>query len=252
MRIDFPGDAQKSALRRLWKQAFGDDDAFLDRFFETAYSPDRCRCVLEDGGVSAALYWLDMHCRDRRIAYFYAVATDEACRSRGLCRRLMADAHDILQSRGYAGSILVPESGGLGAMYEKMGYRFCSSIRRFDSTPGPGSIPCRQIGREEYLRLRERLLPEGGVQLGEEALALLDSLAAFYAGEDFLLTAVRNDGTLVCPELLGDTAAAPGILKALGASRGSFRTAGPGEPFAMYRPIDPQAPAPAYFGLAFD
>lgn len=252
MRIDFPGEAREGDLRRLWKQAFGDDDAFLDSFFETAYSQDRCRCVLEDGRISAALYWLDMRCRGRRIAYFYAVATAEACRNRGLCRRLMADAHEILQNRGYAGSILVPENAGLGAMYEKMGYRFCTSIRRFDCAPGENSVPCRRIGRKEYLRLRERLLPEGGVQLGEEALALLDSQADFYAGEDFLLTAVPGGGALVCPELLGNAAAAPGILRALGASRGSFRTPGPGEPFAMYRPIDPQAPAPAYFGLAFD
>ena len=35
-------EADIPALRRLWKQAFGDDDQLLDSFFSIAFSPDRC------------------------------------------------------------------------------------------------------------------------------------------------------------------------------------------------------------------
>ena len=53
-------------------------------------------------------------------------------------------------------------------------------------------------------------------------------------------------------ELLGNHESAPGILKALGFSRGSFRMPGDGKPFAMFHPLKPELPAPTYFGFAFD
>ena len=59
MIINAPDSAQIPALRRLWQQAFGDSEQFLDIFFETAYSPDRCRCVIVDDQLAAALYWFD-------------------------------------------------------------------------------------------------------------------------------------------------------------------------------------------------
>ena len=86
MTIDAPNVEQTAWLRRLWKEAFGDSDAFLDRFFTIAYSPDRCRCVTADGRVTAALYWFDCDCQGEKLAYLYAVATAQDCRGRGLCR----------------------------------------------------------------------------------------------------------------------------------------------------------------------
>ena len=47
MTIDFPSHLQISDLRSLWKEAFGDGDVFLDAFFETAFTPRRCRCITE-------------------------------------------------------------------------------------------------------------------------------------------------------------------------------------------------------------
>lgn len=252
MNIDYPVSTQVSALRRLWQQAFADDGAFLDRFFETGFAFDRCRCVTEGKEVLAALYWFDMTCRGRKIAYLYAVATDKAWQHRGLCRALMADTHAVLADRGYAGSILVPEDEALAAMYEKMGFRCPCLISQFISTKGPAPAPCHRIDSAEYLRRRTALLPEGGVQLGDRALAFLETQALFLGGTDFLVAAEKGSQGLRCLELLGNTAAAPGILSALGLSHGAFRTPGRGRPFALYRPIDPEAPAPTYFGIAFD
>ena len=59
MTIDSPKIDQLPQLRALWKEAFGDTDAYLDSFFTLGFSPERCRCVTEDGQVSAALYWFD-------------------------------------------------------------------------------------------------------------------------------------------------------------------------------------------------
>ena len=55
MNIDVPRKGQIPALRALWREAFGDSDAFLDTFFATGFSPDRCRCIVEGGEAQAAL-----------------------------------------------------------------------------------------------------------------------------------------------------------------------------------------------------
>jgi hypothetical protein len=75
MNINAPTLDLIPALRGLWKEAFGDSDDFLDMFWRTAFSYDRCRCVTVDGEVAAALYWFDCECRGERVAYIYAVAT---------------------------------------------------------------------------------------------------------------------------------------------------------------------------------
>ena len=89
MTIDQPSDTQ--ALRRLWKQAFGDSDAFLDSFFSVGYSCDRCRQLSLDSQLAAALYWFDCSFSGKPVAYVYAVATDAAFQGQGLCRALMAE-----------------------------------------------------------------------------------------------------------------------------------------------------------------
>ena len=80
MFADYPQAEQLPALRQLWKQAFGDTDAFLDIFFSTAFSPERCRCVVTDGEVAAALYWFSCEADGQPLAYLYAVATAERFR----------------------------------------------------------------------------------------------------------------------------------------------------------------------------
>lgn len=250
MTIDYPMPYQIPQLRKLWNQAFGDGDAFLDIFFGTAFDPLRCRCVTEDGRVAAALYWFDCTCRGEKLAYIYAVATDPSCRGRGLCRALMDNTHALLKTARYAGSVLVPGEPELFAMYGKMGYRVCSAIQEISSAAAETGVPLTPIAPAEYAMLRRTLLPEGGMVQEGENLAFLDKLGGFYVGKGICLWAAVQEGT-VTGELLGDVSKAPAIVKALDAEKGLFRSPGGGRDFAMYRPIS-GVPAPTYFGFAFD
>lgn len=253
MTIDRPTAGQTGQLRKLWQEAFGDTDAFLDVFWATAFCAEHCRCVTIDGTLAAALYWFDCEYRGRKVAYLYAVATAKAFRGRGLCRALMENTHAYLEDRGYAASLLVPQSGGLRQMYEAMGYRAATSVRELCCAPENKAADIFRIDKAEYARLRRELLPEDGVIQEKENLDFLQIQAKLYAGPGFLLAARGEGDTLHALELLGDVSAAPGILQALGYSRGEFRTAGQGKPFAMYRPLGKSdLPAPGYFGLAFD
>ena len=251
MTIDAPQDIQIPALRGLWKQAFGDSDAFLDSFFATGYAPERCRILALTDRLVAALYWFDCEWEGHRLAYLYAVATDEAFQGRGLCRALMADTHRHLNALGYKGAVLVPGSESLFRLYEKLGYRTCSTVREFTCPAAAEPIALRKLSRDEYAALRRQLLPAGGIVQEKETLIFLQTYADFYAGENLLLAASRDGDTLVVSELLGDSRAAGCVVKALDCATGRFRTPGEGKPFAMFRPLS-GCPTPSYFGLALD
>lgn len=250
MNLDHPHSCQIPGLRRLWQEAFGDSDAFLDGFFRLAFEPARCLCITEQEEILAALYWFDAECDGQPMAYVYAVATAKAHRGKGYCHSLMGALAQHLKSNGYAAALLVPGNESLAAFYESMGYRFFGGIHSFSCLPLFPAAPLRRLSPEEYGQLRRRYLPMGSVVQEGGSLSFLETYAELYAGEDFLLTVYREGTTAIVLELLGDPKAAPHILTALGAKQGTFRIPGK-EPFAMWLPFG-NAPEPAYFGLAFD
>lgn len=253
MTFDYPAPEQLPVLKQLWADAFGDTEDFISGFFSTAFSPLRCRVARENGETAGVLYWFDVTCRGQKMAYFYAVATHPAHRGRGVCRGLMADTHALLRAQGYAGALLVPETEALRNMYASFGYRGAASVAETFCAAGSVPTDLHQIDREEYARLRREYLPEGGVVQEGENLRFFAEQARFYRGTGFLLAAQPTEGeSLFGCELLGDAAAAPGILKSLGYAQGTFRTPGEKKPFAMFLPLTKTAQAPAYFGLAFD
>lgn len=244
MNIDHPKREQIPQLRRLWKEAFGDEDAFLDHFYSKAFSPDRCLCATIDAEVAAMAYWFD--CRE--YAYIYAVATAKKHRGKGISHVLMARIHEILTARGYAGCILVPGEESLRKFYADMGYENCGGVAEFDAA-ATAPLPLRKLEIEEYAALRRQYLPEGGVIQEGVNLDFLACWAHFYEAPNAVLAAIWEEGTLLVPELLGDVQAAGSIVAALGADTGWFRS--PGEkPFAMHRPLNCNTP-PKYFAFCF-
>lgn len=251
MIIDKPRPEHIRNLRQLWQEAFGDTDAFLDTFFDTAFSPERCFCVLDRDVPVSVVYWFDCACREKKIAYLYAVATDIRYRGQGLCRQLMEHTHAHLKQLGFAGAILVPGTRELFQFYEKLNYRTCVFAREDFCTPGNTPARLENLNPQDYARLRRTYLPEGSVVQEEENLAFLQTQVQFYKGSNFLLAAFRQGTNLYAPELLGDIDAMGDILCALGCTEGTFRGPGGDIPFAMYLPFTCDA-APNWFGFAFN
>ena len=237
---------ETDALRTLWTECFGNEENWIDVFFQTAFDPTHVCCLTRRGQLAAALCWMDTYCQGRPLAYLYAIATAPAHRRQGLCRELMGKVHDHLARQGYAGAILVPGDEGLRQMYGKMNYVNFGGIRRFCAEAGE-PIPIRRLSPEEYAALRREYLPAGGVMQENGAMEFLASAAELYVGADFLLAMAGDVGL----ELLGNAHGASGILGALGLERGSFRVPG-GEPFAMFRSLTGEDWQPGYFGLAFE
>lgn len=250
MTIETADQERIRQLRRLWKEAFGDSDDYLDRFFATAFCPERYRCITEEGRVVSALYWFDCSCRGQRMAYIYAVATAGDSRGRGLCRRLMEDTHAHLKSKGYAGTVLVPADEALRRMYGRMGYLPAAGVAEFTCRPAGEPEALRSLTAEEYARCRRELLSPGAVLQEGPLMDLLQTQCLLLAGEKLLLAAWVEDGVLHTEEFLGERKAAPGVLKTLGAREGVFRIPGEEKHFALYLPLTDRCPKPDYFGIA--
>ena len=252
MKIDHPVSSLIPQLRLLWKEAFGDTDAFLDIFFSIAYDPLRCRCITENGQLLAALYWFDVTCREQRFAYVYAVATSKAARGRGLCRRLMDDTAAHLKTRGYQGILLVPQDEGLRVMYGKMGYLPATTLSESICAAGEEALSMEEITPQIYAARRASLLPPGSVIQEGENLAFLSALARFYTAPELLAAVSRETAHVRILEYLGDPALAPALVAALGAREATLRYPGDDLPFAMYLPLAPDCVKPAYFAFCFD
>lgn len=240
------------ALRRLWQEAFNDPDDFTNLFFSAGYSPERCHYIAENGVPVSALYWFDCSLNGRKIAYIYGVATLKSHRGKGLAGRLLKKTHEILRVQGYAGAILVPRGAALFDFYRQFGYETATTVSRFSCESDGAPIALREITPEEYIRLRFSYLPEGGVVQEGQSIVFLAGYCRFYAGEDFLLVCEDSPNGLWAQEFLGNTQAAPGILKTLGFAKGCFRIPDTQDDFAMWLPLQANCPQPAYFGLALD
>lgn len=252
MKIDHPAPHHIHQQRAIWQEAFGDTDAFLDSFFRTAYSPDRCLCVFDGDRIAAILYWINCEVKGQTLAYIYAVVTDPHYRGKGLCRMLMDAAHTLLKQQNYSGAILVPQKESLRKMYAGMGYRNAGGLTEFSCCAADLPVSLQAIGPAEFAARRKEMLPSGGILQEGDGLAFLAEQLQFYAGNDLLLAAFTENGTLHGVELLGRRESAPGILRTLGCSEGHFRTPGNEKPFSMFHPLTDDAIVPEYLGFAFD
>ena len=235
-------------LKQLWQQAFGDTEDFLDDFFCVAYSEDRCATIEEDGNLAAMLYWFDCIWEDRKIAYIYAVATDEAYRNRGLCRDLMDATHAKLQAQGYAGAVLVPGNRELFGLYEKMGYVPFCPMTRVTMEAGDTPADLAVLSSDEYSKRRRPFLPQGAVEEGDLMLDFLATYCKLYVCEGCVFSGAMDDEMFYFQEFLGEPGWVPGILKALGAEKGVLRLPG-GAPYAMYRTLTENETLPTYFSI---
>lgn len=150
------------AVKALWQEAFGDEDAYVDTFLMHYYSHRRMLSVGCDGALASMLHLVPFTSELGRTTYIFGVATAFAFRERGFASQLLQRAERICRDRGDDALVLIPDGEGLPEFYGRRGYS--------------GSIPTTFSGAEEFdfgtgdsQRNRAMVLPlHEGVSLPEE------------------------------------------------------------------------------------
>jgi len=156
IRFARPGD--RPALRQLWAETFGDEEALIDEFM--GLWPCQKYAIIPDGAAVESVLWhIDVGALHAPhgvlpLSMVYALATKKESRGKGLASRLMK----ALPKDG--GIIcLTPADSGLFRWYKNLGCRsFFYCDRGIAVQNGSNSAAALPIGAAEYLRLREAWL----------------------------------------------------------------------------------------------
>lgn len=198
--------------KELWRLAFGDSEAYIDRFFRLC-GPWSQSMVLEEGGrLRGATQLLPVTLTGAegerwRCAYVYAVCIHPECQGQGLGRAMASYADFYLQEKGFDCAVTVPATPELHRFYALQGFGECFRTREYQvpaaALPAPRpEDSARRCGAQEYGKLREALL--GGtlhVSYGEELLRYQRSLSEAEGGGLFVLELDGQTGC-ACVELL--------------------------------------------------
>lgn len=271
IRPSVPGD--EDGLKALWKTVFGDEDGYINSFFELLYKPGMARVSTDGDRIVSAAHILslgELTDGDSSLpcSVIYALATLPEYRGQGRGRRVLEDA--VKSSSGP--TLIVPAEPSLFDYYKSSGFTaYFNAVELSGPDTGEdleGSVTHATV--RGYAALREELLrgvPH--IDLSLPAIAFQERLCGMYGGalcyvvcgHHRCAAAVEvHDGTAVIPELItpsGDRrAAAMLICRAMGVDRFTLRSpVRPGEPaspFAMISPPPPHDTGLAWFGPAFD
>ncbi len=137
------------ALLLLWRQVFGDDDAFILRCLDIFAGPGQVYVAAEQDGLDAMLLAVPCEAGARQGAYLYALATRPQKRGAGVMSGLMQYAEQAEQTAGAQFAVLIPANDGLYPFYRRRGYETAVCLRQI----------CRQV--------EELVLPFGKSTMGD-------------------------------------------------------------------------------------
>ena len=125
-------DNEYTQVRRLWVQAFGDEEPWTSWYFSRHYKAAQTWVGEEDGRILAQAHLLPhrlmLRGGSRDVAYFVGVCVEEELRGTGIGRTLMATALAQLKKTGFGLSILQPR---WPVFYKKMGWDYCYSRQSY-------------------------------------------------------------------------------------------------------------------------
>ncbi|MGI6013070.1 MAG: GNAT family N-acetyltransferase [Oscillospiraceae bacterium] len=173
------------SLRHLWKQCFGDTDAYLSLFFNRRFSADRTLTAWMEDTLAGAVYLLEAELEGRPLWYGYAVGTLPEYRGQGISRRLHETVFHMAAQRGALYAVH-PQSEDLIAFYENLGLHTGFFYKRVTLTVEPGdngSLTLTPLSAASYTALRDGAFAGPGfVRWDESAVAYAVEENAFCGG----------------------------------------------------------------------
>jgi predicted acetyltransferase len=116
--------------KALWKQAFGDTDAFIDWYFANKVLPGQSIGIFDSGLVSILHmlpFTISVQHRALQSAFIAGAATDKSRRGEGLMRTLLRESLALMKRRGILLTHLYPFKH---EFYERLGWAAYSHVRK--------------------------------------------------------------------------------------------------------------------------
>lgn len=218
-------------LIELWNKAFGDEKALIGRFFELLPEMGISYVAEYSGEIIGMANVLAAVLGDKRCGYVYAVAVDEAYRSKGVGAQLMRYC-----ASKFPRLCTLPASKGLYAWYEKtLG---TDNISRFiceEVHAKQLDLDIKNLSSAEYAAMRSEFKLGTAFPLAwyeyERELCRAYGGGMFRCGRS-IACGYLDDGVLHVKEYLGNDDFIPELCRRLGAEKALVRTAfHAGEPF---------------------
>lgn len=226
MKIEFLTKKYVPSVITLWKETFGDNEGFINDFFDF-WTPESHTMILrEEKCVLGMLSLLPVSANGRSGKYIYAVATDKNFRKCGGATKLLKAADDFALKNGDGFSVLVPSNDTLFDFYKKRGWnKILYAPDFFDISLGVGLKEAKQISLDEYYKARRKFFDKkdliewdlyalsymkncgNAIKAGETAAFLWDNKPAEVLSEEvflkdtkpFALIKFYNDFSLNAP-----------------------------------------------------
>ena len=175
------------ALKKLWKEAFGDDDRYIDFFFNNRFRGENTFVYMKNGfPVSmATVLNASLYCNGAFLpaGYIYGVATSAVHRGKGLSTAILEHINGI-----YPATFLVPAAGELFDFYKKRGFTPAFSLNEFNlhacdlQTP-PKKITGKPVSPGEYKAIRDCHFQKNGyICWDTEAISYALAENSFFGG----------------------------------------------------------------------
>jgi hypothetical protein len=117
---------KKEQIIDLWKDAFGDSDAFMHLYFDSVYRDENALVIEKEGKILSALQMLPytmFFCGEEiSVAYISGACTALSEQGKGFMKQLLQDAFREMQRRNIALTALIPAEKWLFDYYRSQGY----------------------------------------------------------------------------------------------------------------------------------
>ncbi|MDR2914710.1 MAG: GNAT family N-acetyltransferase [Tannerella sp.] len=121
-----PLPEDQEMVAKLWQDVFHDTDEFVNLFFSRVYKPENTLVIKHNDRIIAALQMVpyDIKVNNKIIpsAYVCGVCTHPSERGKGLMNKLMHEAMNEMQKKGFGITTLIPAEPWLFDFYKKFGY----------------------------------------------------------------------------------------------------------------------------------
>ncbi len=145
--------ADEIEVKALWRDAFGDEDDFIDAFIMRFYSRRRAFTARRGGRLAGMLHRVPFRTEIGRTGYLFGVATDAEFRRQGIASQLIAETVRRSREEGFDALMLIPADEGLRRFYARFGFA--------------GAVPVRFVAARDFDTDASDPSGDGGYGAGE-------------------------------------------------------------------------------------